>query len=173
MSNPNTLFEHFEDPTFRDQKAVGPGHGRLSFMYGKLDGNWETIARIIQQCATTPGHWYPDANVAFLPATEVIWEALRTAGLGTPGGVGALTSVALAEMDEWLRSPFRLKDRARNISEAIANNTWLHAEKKPSFPFGLGIRGYMLLLGERRRLASPLLDGSTFLATPAAEDARP
>jgi hypothetical protein len=169
MSNPNTLFEHFADPTFRDQQAVGPGRGRLSFTYGKGDGNWETVARIIQQCATTARRWYPDANVAFLPATEVIWEAMRAAGLGTPGGVGALTSVTLAEMDEWLNAPFRLKDRAGNINEAIASNTWLHAVKKPGFPFGLGIRGYMLLLGERRRLASVLPNGSTYVGTPAAD----
>lgn len=172
MNKPRHFFDQLQDPTFHDRKsAVWPNasRGRLSFISGKGRGNWESIATAIRQPLCRPTQWFPDANVAFLPETDVVWDALRLAGIGIPGGVAGLTQVALAEMDQWLKLPYRLKDRAARVRDAIQENSWLRTVQKPGFPYGLGIRGYMELLGCRRSLGNPLANGSTFVGTQATD----
>ena len=172
MKQPRHFFEQLRDPAFHDRKStVWPNRDpeRLTFQAVEGHGNWQSVATMISRPFARPTRWFPDANVAFLPETEVVWDALRVAGLGIPGGVGGLTQVALAEMDEWLKLPYRLKNRAEKINEAIQQTSWLRAVKKPVFPYGLGLRGYMELLGLRRSLARPLPHGSTFLGASVAD----
>src|SRR5207248_7933347 len=105
--------------------ALSTNPDRLCFGFGECDGNWRVVADLISQASRWPVTWFPDANIAFIPQTEVVWEALRMAGLGIRGGVAALTTAVRGEMEEWLNAPFRLKDRANDIKAALDNATWL------------------------------------------------
>lgn len=172
MKKPNYLFEHFQNPRFRDPKsAILPETKpqRLCLDCTEIPGNWHTLATVIRGLSGQNVHYFPDANIAFRPDTDVMWDALRTAGLGIAGGVTALTPVALAEMRAWLSEPHHLKDRAEKINAAIQDGTWLRTIQKPGFPYDNGIWGYVHLLAYRRSLAGPLANGSTFVGTQAAD----
>src|SRR5258708_650819 len=158
MKQPRHFFDQFCDPAFHDRKSTvwrNLDPERLTFRSSRDRGDWKSVATMVSRPSQRPTRWFPDANVAFLPETDVVWDALRAAGLGTSGGVTGLTQVALAEIEEWLKLPYRLKERAEKINDALRHCTWLCEVKKPVFPYGLGLRGYMLLLGFRRQLATP------------------
>lgn len=117
--------------------------------------------------------WFPDANVAFLPATEGVWNALRVAALGSPNGSTVITGVIEYEMKEWLSEPWRNKDRANDIRAAMEGETWIRKFRMGQVaPLDLAIMGYTRLLGVRRFLARPCSGRTTLVDTDAAEKSK-
>jgi hypothetical protein len=169
----NYLFDHLFNPAFKDRMSLiqlkGNAH-RLSFGFGRSMGGWRKVAEIIESAAGHRLRWFPDANVAFLPDTQPVWDAFRLAGLGIPGGVATLTEAALSEMEVWLENPYHHPDRAQAIKAAVDRRSWLNiAGVRRDSPYALAIQGYVHLLGLRRHLAVPMADGSTWVGTTAAD----
>ena len=75
MTKPNHLLDHFSNPAFRDQRspvATTSNPDRLCLGFGWGEGNWRTVADFISGPSRWPVAWFPDANVAFIPETEVV-----------------------------------------------------------------------------------------------------
>jgi hypothetical protein len=173
MGKPNYLLEHFADPKNWDPTNRVPataGLGRLTLWYAGKPGTWADVARAVTDPRNANAAWFPDANVAFLPATTPVWDALRVAALGCPAGTTILSGVAEAEMQEWLADPYRLKDRAAAIRTALAGRTWVRRFRVANDdPLNVALVDYTHLLGFRRLLARPLPDGTTFLGAKGAD----
>jgi hypothetical protein len=169
MGKPNYLLDHLLDPNYRDpggSVATTLDPNRLHFQYGRLLGDWRGVARLIVNPMGSGAAWFPDANVAFLDATEPVWQALRWVALGSPSGSTVITGVTEAEMTEWLNDPYRNKERAAIIKGAMESQTWIRSFRiGASHPLNTALHGYTNLLGFRRSLARPLEGGTTLAGT--------
>ena len=147
---------------------------RLGLRYGSQDGNWKTVAKFIKHSAVLPTVWFPDSNVAILPAAESIWDALRaSAKVALRKPIAVLSDIVDSELHEWLRDPWKQMNRANLIRYARERNEWLHVfrigKEKPA---ELAIYGYLGLLSARRTLALESEDGKTLLGTDVSEKSR-
>jgi hypothetical protein len=139
--------------------VLDPNRDRLCLGLGGDMGGWGRVAEKIKASSRSLLTWFPDANVAF-----------RLAGLGAQGGVAVLTETVLGGMQEWLEKPFHDHDRARDIKAAIKRASWLQIGGiKQDSPNLIAVYGYLHLLGLRRLLAVPLVDGSTRVGTEAID----
>jgi|SRR5579883_489773 len=176
MSKHNYLLSHLLDPDNRDEPSrlvVTPNPDRLYFRYTGEPGGWDTVASYIAGPSRWPVKWFPDANIAFLPGTDGVWDALRVAGLGSLNGSTVISGVAEHEMQEWLDDPWRNKERAEMIRTAIGAGTWLRKFRMAnSTPLALAAISYTRLLGMRRFLARPTSNGPTLLGTDADDKSR-
>jgi hypothetical protein len=170
MSKKIYLEDHIVNPLFRVQHSGSkPDLNRLGFAYWHRPGDWGTVADYI----AGPGRWgqvmwFPDANVAILPETAPVWDALWVAAQGSPNGSTVITGVVEKELEEWLNEPYRNKRRADDIRAAMDQGTWISKfPMRPSAPFFLATMGYTHLLGERRSLARPNPSGVTPVGTDA------
>ncbi len=174
MSKENHLLDHLLNPFYRDESSrlILPGnHIRLLKKYKRWTGNWRNIADFITYAARLPITWFPDANVAFREDTEMVWDALRIAAMGSNTASTVISGVVEYEVSEWLKEPRHHKDRANTIRTALEGRTWISrfglGLKSPIYP---AIMGYTCLLGVRRSLARPCPDGLTLVNTdPAAK----
>src|SRR5262249_530042 len=148
--------EHFADPKNRvtcTSILVTPTPNRLQFeCYGAI-GDWSDVGHLIAKPTHAGVAWFPDANVAFLDATSTVWSALRLAALGQPNGSAVISGVAEYEMTEWLREPYRNRERAAAIRAALESETWVRSFRVASSnPLNKALYGYAHLLGFRRSL---------------------
>jgi hypothetical protein len=84
MAKQNYLLDYFQNPANRDDPphVVSAGNpNRLCIGYKGGRGDWNTVAGFISGLRRWPVTWFPDANVAFVDQTEVVWDALRLAAL--------------------------------------------------------------------------------------------
>ncbi len=176
MTKPNYLFEHLSDPTFQDGNstiALDPNRNRLVLWYGSNPGDWNTVAKYISQLATHRSiTWCPDTNVAVLPATEPVWEALRIAAWTTNAST-LITGVVEWEIKDWLDDPWRMTERATAIRAAMKAGSWITTFRmsyKP--PIEFASYAYAHLLGVRRSLARPNAEGSTLVGTDPTDKSR-
>jgi hypothetical protein len=171
MSKPNHLLDHLCNPTYHDKPSsivlpIDPARCSPHYMKGK--GNWGNVAEYIAGTKRWPVKWFPDANVAFRDDTQVIWDALRVAALGSKTGSTGITGVAGYEMKEWLDDPWHHKNRAQDIRTALDGGTWIKKlHIRPDSPLYPAILGYTHLLGKRRSIARGF-SGRTMLGTDAA-----
>jgi len=167
------LIKHLQNASYRDKlsSVVLPSddYRRLTMTYLVDPGGWREVIRIIENSSGGPA-WFPDANIAILDQTEVVWDALRLAALGSRDGSTIFTGVVLGELQEWLDSPYHHEDRAAAIRNALASETWARRfvleKDSPILPATLG---YVQLLALRRFTALSTPDGLTVLDTDPKE----
>ena len=84
-----------------------------------------------------------------------------------------ISGVAGCEIEEWLREPWRNKERANAIRAAMDGATWISKFRMGrSTPRDLAIVTYAHLLGVRRLLALPIWGGTTLVGTHAADKSK-
>lgn len=166
-NNAHHLFNHLQNVEFRDERCgivfACDDRSRLRPTYLMEPGDWRDVSQIIYASAKFRTAWLPDTNVAILDETTAAWDALRFAALGSSTGSTVITGVV---RQVWLENPRRHEDRAKAIHAALADETWARSfgleDNSPILP---AIFGYVRLLGLRRYLALPTLDGLTMVGT--------
>lgn len=171
---PTPLFDHLTNSKFGDSSsdiAFPWDRGRLRPSYELIDGDWSDVARMISGLGQFSPAWFPDANVAMLPDTTPVWDALRLTALETGNRSQTyFTGPVLAELAPWLESPRHNPNRAAMIQEALDQKSWAKAVKIAESSSALrAVQGYICLLGKRRQLATIEVNGLSAFGTDPAK----
>lgn len=170
------LHDHIFDARNRSDAPLlqYPGWGdRLTKTYLIGEGSWQEVATNIEVSTAFGTHWFPDANIAFLPDADIVWEQFRKNSLllGRPQAI--ITETVVSEMADWLTEPHHQPERANQIRQALEQQSWLRdlpCDWEPSLT--LAMLGYVRILAIRRTLALVTADGTTLLGTDPDDHAK-
>ncbi len=168
MTKRHLLLDHLGSHRFHDPPSLSTTlkGDRLRSACFKETGNSKTLARTIASLNRPPIVFFPDANIAFRSDTQEIWDALRLAALGSAKDSTIISGTVEFEMQEWLADPHSNHQRARDISAALNQKTWLRRfQIAPNDTIYPAIINYIQVLGVRRQLARRWSDGQTPVQT--------